>query len=124
MINKQFARTKRTKQEEQTMKKIIALLLACMMLIACTACAAKTEPAAPAEETAAEPAPAAEAPAAEEAADKRVGLVRQKGSEYQRVATHWEVGGDGKGRWLRGGGFSLPFSGFVVPAFWQVQLQT
>ena len=34
MINKQFARTKRTKQEEQTMKKIIALLLACMMLIA------------------------------------------------------------------------------------------
>lgn len=50
------------------MKKIIALLLACMMLIACTACAAKTEPAAPAEETAAEPAPAAEAPAAEEEA--------------------------------------------------------
>ena len=52
------------------MKKIIALLLACMMLIACTACAAKTEPAAPAEETAAEPAPAAEAPAAEEAAEE------------------------------------------------------
>ena len=52
------------------MKKIIALLLACMMLIACTACAAKPEPAAPAEETAAEPAPAAEAPAAEEAAEE------------------------------------------------------
>ena len=52
------------------MKKIIALLLACMMLIACTACAAKTEPAAPAEETAAEPTPAAEAPAAEEAAEE------------------------------------------------------
>ena len=62
------------------MKKIIALLLACMMLIACTACAAKTEPAAPAEETAAEPAPAedaastetapAETPAAEEAAEE------------------------------------------------------
>ena len=34
------------------MKKIIALLLACMMLIACTACAAKTEPAAPAEDAA------------------------------------------------------------------------
>ena len=30
------------------MKKIIALLLACMMLIACTACAAKAETAAPA----------------------------------------------------------------------------
>ena len=50
------------------MKKMIAMLLACMMIFACTACAAKTEPAAPAEETAAEPAPAAEAPAAEEEA--------------------------------------------------------
>ena len=51
------------------MKKIIALLLACMMLIACTACAAKTEPAAPAEDAAStETAPAAEAPAAEEEA--------------------------------------------------------
>ena len=51
------------------MKKIIALLLACMMLIACTACAAKTETAAPAQETtAAETAAPAEeqAPAAEE----------------------------------------------------------
>ena len=51
------------------MKKIIALLLACMMLIACTACAAKTETAAPAQETtAAETAAPAEeqAPATEE----------------------------------------------------------
>lgn len=49
------------------MKKIIALLLACMMLVACTACAAKTETAAPAEDAAStETAPAAEAPAAEE----------------------------------------------------------
>ena len=51
------------------MKKIIALLLACMMIFACTACAAKTETAAPAEETtAAETAAPAEeqAPAAEE----------------------------------------------------------
>ena len=46
---------------------------------------------------------------AEEAADKRVGLVRQKANEYQRVATHWEVGGDGKGRWLRGGGVISAF---------------
>ncbi|PJI18969.1 hypothetical protein CTM53_10265 [Prevotella intermedia] len=45
----------------------------------------------------------------EEAADKRVGLMRQKGSEYQRVATHWEVGSDGKGRWLRGGGVFSAF---------------
>ena len=53
------------------MKKIIALLLACMMLVACTACAAKTEPAAPAEDAAStETAPAAEAPAAEEAAEE------------------------------------------------------
>ena len=48
------------------MKKIIALLLACMMLIACTACAAKTEPAAPAQDASGEPAAAAETPAAEE----------------------------------------------------------
>ncbi|ATV55833.1 hypothetical protein CTM61_10725 [Prevotella intermedia] len=48
----------------------------------------------------------------EEAADKRVGLVRQKGNEYQRVATHWEVGGDGKGRWLRGGGVFSAFQWF------------
>jgi len=46
---------------------------------------------------------------AEEAADKRVGLVRQKGNEYQRVATHWEVGGNRKGRWLRGGGVFSAF---------------
>ena len=52
------------------MKKIIALLLACMMLIACTACAAKTETAAPAQDASSEPAAAetaaAETPAAEE----------------------------------------------------------
>ena len=52
------------------MKKIIALLLACMMLVACTACAAKTEPAAPAQDASSEPAAAetaaAETPAAEE----------------------------------------------------------
>ena len=51
------------------MKKMIAMLLACMMIFACTACAAKTETAAPAEETtAAETAAPAEeqAPAAEE----------------------------------------------------------
>ena len=48
------------------MKKIIALLLACMMLVACTACAAKTEPAAPAETT--ETASAETAAPAEEAA--------------------------------------------------------
>ena len=49
------------------MKKMIAMLLACMMIFACTACAAKTEPAAPAEDAAStETAPAAEAPAAEE----------------------------------------------------------
>ena len=48
------------------MKKIIALLLACMMLIACTACAAKAEPAAPAQDASSEPAAAAETPAAEE----------------------------------------------------------
>ena len=54
------------------MKKIIALLLACMMLVACTACAAKTEPAAPAQDASSEPAAAetaaAETPAAEETA--------------------------------------------------------
>ncbi len=51
------------------MKKMIAMLLACMMIFACTACAAKTETAAPAQETtAAETAAPAEdqAPAAEE----------------------------------------------------------
>ena len=51
------------------MKKMIAMLLACMMIFACTACAAKTETAAPAQETAAAEtaAPAEEqAPAAEE----------------------------------------------------------
>ena len=49
------------------MKKMIALLLACMMIFACTACAAKTETAAPAEETAdTETAAAAEETAAEE----------------------------------------------------------
>ena len=51
------------------MKKMIAMLLACMMIFACTACAAKTEAAAPAQETtAAETAAPAEeqAPAAEE----------------------------------------------------------
>ena len=52
------------------MKKIIALLLACMMLIACTACAAKAETAAPAQDASSEPAAAetaaAETPAAEE----------------------------------------------------------
>ena len=52
------------------MKKIIALLLACMMLIACTACAAKTETAAPAQDASSEPAAAetaaAKTPAAEE----------------------------------------------------------
>ena len=51
------------------MKKIIAMLLACMMIFACTACAAKNETAAPAQETtAAETAAPAEeqAPAAEE----------------------------------------------------------
>ena len=52
------------------MKKIIALLLACMMLIACTACAAKSETAAPAQDASSEPAAAetaaAETPAAEE----------------------------------------------------------
>ena len=35
--------------------------------------------------------------------------MRQRGNEYQRVATHWEVGGDGKGRWLRGGGVISAF---------------
>ena len=54
------------------MKKMIAMLLACMMIFACTACAAKTETAAPAEETpaaetAAAETAAAETPAAEEA---------------------------------------------------------
>ena len=52
------------------MKKMIAMLLACMMLIACTACAAKTETAAPAQDASSEPAAAetaaAETPAAEE----------------------------------------------------------
>ena len=51
------------------MKKMIAMLLACMMIFACTACAAKNETAAPAQETtAAETAAPAEeqAPAAEE----------------------------------------------------------
>ena len=38
--------------------------------------------------------------------------MRQKGNEYQRVATHWEVGGDGKGRWLRGGGVFSAFQWF------------
>ena len=52
------------------MKKIIALLLACMMLIACTACAAKTEPAAPAEDAASTETAPAETPAAEEAAEE------------------------------------------------------
>lgn len=49
------------------MKKMIALLLACMMIFACTACAAKTETAAPAEETAStETAAATEEAATEE----------------------------------------------------------
>ncbi|PIK19424.1 hypothetical protein CTI18_10865 [Prevotella intermedia] len=54
---------------------------------------------------------------AEEAADKRVGLVRQRGNEYQRVATEREDG-------CVVVALFLPFSGFVVPALWQVQLQT
>ena len=68
------------------MKKIIALLLACMMLIACTACAAKTETAAPAQETtAAETAAPAEeqAPAAEETeeapADSDIAYIQANG---------------------------------------------
>ena len=52
------------------MKKMIAMLLACMMIFACTACAAKTETAAPAQDASSEPAAAetaaAETPAAEE----------------------------------------------------------
>ena len=91
------------------MKKIIALLLACMMLVACTACAAKTEPAAPAEETAAaEPAaPAAEAAAETEeasaeqtAADSDIAYIQANGKlvvgitdfapmDYQNDAGEW-----------------------------------
>ena len=91
------------------MKKIIALLLACMMLAVCTACAAKTEPAAPAEETAAaEPAaPAAEAAAETEeasaeqtAADSDIAYIQANGKlvvgitdfapmDYQNDAGEW-----------------------------------
>ena len=91
------------------MKKIIALLLACMMLAACTACAAKTEPAVPAEETAAaEPAaPAAEAAAETEeasaeqtAADSDIAYIQANGKlvvgitdfapmDYQNDAGEW-----------------------------------
>ena len=68
------------------MKKIIALLLACMMLVACTACAAKTESAeettassetaAPAEEAAAE---TEEASAGQTAADSDIAYVKANG---------------------------------------------
>ena len=91
------------------MKKIIALLLACMMLAACTACAAKTEPAAPAEETAAAEtaAPAAEAAAETEeasaeqtAADSDIAYIQANGKlvvgitdfapmDYQNDAGEW-----------------------------------
>ncbi|MBF1383373.1 hypothetical protein [Prevotella aurantiaca] len=35
-------------------------------------------------------------------ADKRVGLMRQEGNDYQIVATYWEVGSDRKGKCLFG----------------------
>lgn len=96
------------------MKKMIAMLLACMMIFACTACAAKTETAAPAQETtAAETAAPAEeqAPAAEEteaaseeaaqtAADSDVAYVQANGKlvvgitdfapmDYQNESGEW-----------------------------------
>ena len=101
------------------MKKMIAMLLACMMIFACTACAAKTETAAPAQETtAAETAAPAEdqAPAAEEteaaseeaaqtAADSDVAYVQANGKlvvgitdfapmDYQDENGEW-IGFDG-----------------------------
>ena len=93
------------------MKKIIALLLACMMLVACTACAAKTEPAAPAEttetastETAAPAEEAAaeteEASAEQTAADSDIAYIQANGKlvvgitdfapmDYQNDAGEW-----------------------------------
>ena len=89
------------------MKKIIALLLACMMLVACTACAAKTESAeettasaetaAPAEEAAAE---TEEASAEQAAADSDIAYVKANGKlvvgitdfapmDYQNDAGEW-----------------------------------
>ena len=89
------------------MKKIIALLLACMMLVACTACAAKTESAeettasaetaAPAEEAAAE---TEEASAEQSAADSDIAYVKANGKlvvgitdfapmDYQNDAGEW-----------------------------------
>ena len=89
------------------MKKIIALLLACMMLVACTACAAKTESAeettasaetaAPAEEAAAE---TEEASAGQTAADSDIAYVKANGKlvvgitdfapmDYQNDAGEW-----------------------------------
>ena len=97
------------------MKKMIALLLACMMLVACTACAAKTETAAPAEDTAktetaapaegkTEEAPAEEAAAEESAeeadADSDIAYIQANGKlvvgitdfapmDYQNDAGEW-----------------------------------
>ena len=79
------------------MKKIIALLLACMMLVACTACAAKTEPAAPAAEAAAE---TEEASAEQTAADSDIAYIQANGKlvvgitdfapmDYQNDAGEW-----------------------------------
>ena len=65
------------------MKKIIALLLACMMLVACTACAAKTEPAASAETTASTETASAEtaAPAEEAAAETEEASAEQTAAD-------------------------------------------
>ena len=93
------------------MKKMLALILACMMVLSCAACAAKTETAAPAESSNTETAAPAEeqTPAAEEteaasaeqtAADSDLAYIQGKGKlvvgitdfapmDYQNDAGEW-----------------------------------
>ena len=93
------------------MKKMLALVLACMMVLSCAACAAKTETAAPAESSNTETAAPAEeqTPAAEEteaasaeqtAADSDLAYIQGKGKlvvgitdfapmDYQNDAGEW-----------------------------------
>ena len=93
------------------MKKMLALILACMMVFSCAACAAKTETAAPAESSNTETAAPAEeqTPAAEEteaasaeqtAADSDLAYIQGKGKlvvgitdfapmDYQNDAGEW-----------------------------------